>query len=285
MTQGMRRGGLPTLLACSLALGCGRTPIDVFHADVRDEEVFDPLIDGCNKVDFLFVVDNSSSMGDNQAKLARSVNDFIDGVAGVLDTVDSVHVGVVTTDGYDHNASGCDLLGALVTETGGHGSSNETCGPYTEGHRFMTEADDLAEALECTIRVGTTGSTSERPLSAIRSAVDPTLDSVETCNAGFIRSDALLVVVVVTDEDGQPSPAYDALVEAKGGNDEAVVVLTIAHTEDDTCRRGGHATQADVLMSFTRRFPHGLVESICAPSFEPVFTRATNVVQAACGGA
>ena len=283
LTQRMRRCGALAVLTCALALGCGRTPIDVFQADIRDEEVFDPLVDGCNKVDFLLVIDNSSSMGDNQAKLALGVVDFIDGVAGVLETVDSVHIGVVTTDGYDHNAPGCDQLGSLVTQTGGHGSSDRVCGPYADGHRFMTENDDLEEALECTVRVGTTGSTSERPLSAIRSAVDPTLDSVEACNEGFIRPDALLVVVMVTDEDGQPSPAYDTLLEAKGGNDEAIVVLTIAHTDDDTCRLGGHATQANVLMSFTRRFPHGIVESICAPSFDSVFERATDVVKAACG--
>lgn len=283
LTQRMRRCEALAVLACSLALGCGRTPIDLFEADIRDEEVFDPIVDGCNKVDFLLVVDNSSSMGDNQAKLALGVRDFVDGVSGVLEAVDSVHIGVVTTDRYDHNAPECDQLGSLVTQTGGHGSSDEVCGPYVDGHRFMTENDDLEEALECTVRVGTTGSNSERPLSAIHSAVAPNLDAVATCNEGFIRPDALLVVVVMTDEDGQPSPAYDTLLEAKGGNDEAVVVLTIAHTEDDTCRRGGHATQANVLMSFTRRFPHGIVESICAPSFDSVFERATDVVQAACG--
>ncbi|MCR9159038.1 MAG: hypothetical protein ACE37F_10055 [Nannocystaceae bacterium] len=254
----------------------------MFEADIRDE-AFDPIVDGCNKVDFLLVVDNSSSMGDNQAKLALGVVDFIDGVAGVLQTVDSVHIGVITTDGYDHNDPECDQLGSLVTQTGGHGSSHQVCGPFADGHRFMTENDDLEEALECTVAVGTTGSTSERPLSAIRSAVDPSLDSVARCNEGFIRPDALLVVVVMTDEDAQPSPAYDTLLEAKGGNDEAIVVLTIAHTEDDTCSRSGHATQADVLTSFTRRFPHGIVESICAPSFDGVFERATDIVQNACG--
>ncbi len=285
LTQRMERCGRAALLACSLALGCGRTPIDVLDGGIRSEdEVYDPLVDGCDKVDFLFVVDNSSSMADNQHKLALGVLDFLDGVDDVTGAVDSVHIGVVTTDGYDHNAPGCDEVGALVSQTGGHNSSQRQCGPFAEGHRFMTEADDLEDALECTVKVGTTGSTSERPLTAIRSAVDPTLDAVEACNEGFLRSDALLVVIIVTDEDAAPSEAYDTLVEAKGGNDEAIVVLTIAHTEADTCRRSGHAQQADVLSSFTSRFPFGLTESICATSFEAPFRRATQVIQSACGG-
>ncbi len=278
-----RKAGL-ALLFCSLAVGCGRTPIDVFSADMRSEDAFDPWVDGCSKVDYLFIVDNSSSMGNNQHKLALSVTDFIHGVTGVLDSVDSVHVGVMTTDAYEHNAPGCEHLGALVTQTGGHNSSDAACGPFARGQRFMTEQDDLESGLECAIRVGTTGSTSERPLGAIRGALEPRTDDVSTCNEGFFRSDAMLVVVILTDEDGgNDTPTYDALVQAKGGNPESVVVLTIAHTEEDTCSRTGHATQADTLINFTRRFEHGLTESICATSFEGPFERATEVIQAACG--
>ncbi len=269
---------------CSLAFGCGRTPIEAFSADMRSQEAFDPWVDGCSKVDVLFVVDNSSSMSNNQHKLALSVTDFIRGVAGVLESVDSVHVGVMTTDAYDGNAPGCEHLGALVTQTKGQNSSGEICGPFAEGHRFMTEQDDLESGLECAIRVGTTGSTSERPLGAIRAALEPRIDDVAACNEGFARSDAMLVVVILTDEDGvSDALTYDTLVRAKAGNPEAIVVLSIAHTEDDTCSRTGHATQADTLMRFTRRFEHGLTESICATSFEGPFERATQVVQAACG--
>lgn len=277
------RAGL-ALLFCSLALGCGRSPIGVFPADMRSEEAFDPALDGCSNVDYLFIVDNSASMANNQHKLALGVSDFIHGVGGVLESVESVHVGVMTTDAYEHNTPGCEHLGALVTQTGGHNSLEQTCGPFAEGHRFMTEQDDLEAGLECAIRVGTTGSTSERPLGALRAALEPRIDDVAVCNEGFFRSDAMLVVVILTDEDGvSDTLTYDALLRAKGGNPESVVVLSIAHTEEDTCSRSGHATQADTLMRFTRQFEHGLTESICANSFEGSFGRATDVIQAACG--
>ena len=282
-TRMKRRAGL-ALLLCSLGLGCGRSPIGPFSADMRSEGAFDPWVDGCSKVDYLFIVDNSSSMANNQHKLALSVTDFVRGVAGVLESVDSVHVGVMTTDAYEYNAPGCEQLGALVTQTGGYNSLGETCGPFAQGHRFMTEQDDLEAGLECTIQVGTTGSTSERPLGALRAALEPRSEDVAVCNEGFLRSDAMLVVVILTDEDGvNDTLSYDALVRAKGGNSEAVVVLSIAHTEDDTCSRTGHARQADVLMRFTRRFEHGLIESICASSFEGPFQRATELIRGACG--
>lgn len=96
--------------------------------------------------------------------------------------------------------------------------------------------------------------------------------------------DARLVVVILTDEDRiNDTLTYDALVRAKGVNPESVVVLSIAHTKAETCTRSGHATQANTLMAFARRFEHGLTERICASSFEGSFERATDVIQPACG--
>ncbi|HWB77090.1 MAG TPA: vWA domain-containing protein, partial [Nannocystaceae bacterium] len=99
---------------------------------------------GCTKVDFLFVIDNSGSMGDNQVDLANNFPNFIDGIQNTLTEVNEYQVGVVTSDAYQFNSNGCKQLGALVTKTGGTDSSNAQCGPYAEGHNYMTEADDLA---------------------------------------------------------------------------------------------------------------------------------------------
>lgn len=273
------------MIAATLLVGCGRTPVQVLQTEIRSEPTFDPVADGCSKVDYLFVVDNSSSMGDNQWKLAHGIDIFLDGIEDVLDEVDSVHAGVLTTDGYDHNHPDCRRIGALVSQTGGHNSSGEVCGPFAEGGRYLTEADDLTAGLECLLRVGTTGSTAEQPLTALRRAVDPADDTVEACNAGFLRSDALLVVVFITDEDASTNAnVYDAVVDAKGGQDEAVVVLTIAHTGEPGCVPHGHAQVATNLMQFTGWFEHGLSESICAASFESAFDRTAQVVKAACGG-
>ncbi len=266
--------------------GCGRGPFfefDPLQEFAPDQD--DPLADGCNEVDYLFVVDNSSSMGDNQHKLSQSVVDFVGGVESALKTVDSIHVGVITTDAYQHNTPGCDVLGGLVTQTGGHNSSLASCGPYAQGHNYMTEADDLQASIECATLVGTTGAKDERPLIATRAALEPELAEPGACNEGFVRPNALLVVVYVTDEDGfQGTGAYEALVEAKAGHDDNVVVVSIVHSDYETCSLGGHARIADNLIALTENFEHGVVSSICASDFSAPFAQATSVIERACGG-
>ena len=265
--------------------GCGRGPfLNFAQLDLLPEQG-DPLEDGCNKVDYLFVIDNSTSMADKQYALGQSVSDLIEGVEASLQTVDSVHVGVITTDAYTYNAPGCDELGGLVVHTGGYNSSEAQCGPFAEGHNYMTEEDDLREALACTTLVGTTGSNSEQPLFAARAAVDPEFSKPGACNEGFLRPDALLVVVFLTNEDSFPQTgAYEALVDAKGGHDESIVVITLAHTDYETCSVGGHAKVATNLIAWTEQFEHGLVESICASTFDEPFARATSVIAGACDG-
>jgi len=54
---------------------------------------------GCEKVDFLFVVDNSGSMFDEQQKLAASFPAFISTIESTLAAQD-YHVMVVDTDGF-----------------------------------------------------------------------------------------------------------------------------------------------------------------------------------------
>jgi hypothetical protein len=53
---------------------------------------------GCRKIDFLFVIDNSDSMDDEQANLARSFTGFIGVMRQVLDATD-FHIMVVATGG------------------------------------------------------------------------------------------------------------------------------------------------------------------------------------------
>jgi hypothetical protein len=61
-------------------------------------DVFVPPETGCQKIDFLFAIDNSSSMRDEQENLTRSFPGFIDVMQQVLGTKD-VHIMVVSTGG------------------------------------------------------------------------------------------------------------------------------------------------------------------------------------------
>lgn len=288
-----RPSSLVLLLAVvgPLCGGCGRSPVDVLDRELDDVELEeeDLVTGGCRKVDYLFVIDNSASMLIYQQQLATSFAGFIEGVERSQASLQSVHVGVVTTDSYEGNYHGgsedeesCHALGGLVTTTTGHNSSESTCGPYAEGHRFMTELDDLDHTFPCAAQVGTTGNTTERPLEALTSAVVE-LDEPGECNEGFIRDDALLVAVIVTDED-DPGPVefrYERLVEAKGGHADNVVAVGLINEPGTSCPLTGHSREAPLLTSFIGMFTHGFVAPVCG-DYSAVFQQAVSVVEAAC---
>jgi hypothetical protein len=275
----------------ALVCACGRSPVLSFHlsgGDSRGSGAEDDGHDGggeqrCADVDFLFVIDNSGSMADNQAKIVANYDVFIGGIEDAIDSVESMHVGVVTTDAYPHNAADCRELGGLVVATGGPSSSSRKCGPFADGHNFMTERDDLDTSFRCAAQVGTDGSGAESPLTGALAAISSPLIDEGRCNDGFVRKGALLVIVIVTDEEAEVDPEFAAsgIIAAKGLDDTVVVVL--ANTPDSDCAIGGGARVGEGLADFASIFPHGFVGPICASDYTEVFTQAVDVVQAACG--
>ncbi|MCA9709711.1 MAG: VWA domain-containing protein [Myxococcales bacterium] len=244
-----------------------------------------PLIDDeCGNVDFLFVIDNSGSMAGEQASLIANFPAFIDGIQTVLEQVDNYQVGIVTTDAYTYNVPGCNQLSSLVVQTGGADSSNMACGPYDEGNNYMTEADDLATSFSCAAQVGTVGSASERPMQAMVETVQRIEGDPGECNEGFIRDDALLVIVVITDEPdtnslGTPMTWYDDVVAAKLGIPENVVVVSFINTPAGGCSGG----VANNMAMFTDMWgDNGFQVPICVPDYAPYFDEAVALIDVAC---
>lgn len=233
----------------------------------------------CKKVDFLFVIDNSGSMSDNQANLIANFPVLAQGVQDVLPELESVHLGVVTTDAYQYNAGPCQQLGALVVA-----NEHEWCGPYADGWNFMTAADPLDTAFTCAADVGVKGSGSELAVTATLNALEGFLNSPGQCNEGFSRGDAFTIVVILTDEDMEynqdPHIAYDHLVWLKGA-DEHIAVLTLTVLGDQsTC--DGYSPDAPDLRYFTSLFTWGFEGDVCAENYGPFLQDAVDVVDTAC---
>ena len=246
-----------------------------------------PEQERCRRVDLLFVVDNSTSMREEQASLIAAFPAFVQEVRLALGEP-GLHVGVVTTDDYEYNEEPCaGTLGALVTRTGGEDSSDAVCGPYTSGRRYWTEEDDLAERFACAAQVGTDGSTDERPIDAALRAVGPGLAAKGACNEDFVRDDALLVLVVLTDEDeegsdGDPPEWFNTLVALRGGIESNIVVLALTGPEQPAC--GADVEIGARLVAFTEMFTYGRVGRICADSYEETLLDATFAIAEACEG-
>ena len=270
-------------MGLGLLAGCGRGPFFEFPQAVEQR---------CGAVDFLFVIDNSESMQPHQDNLRRSFGPFIDGIYSTLDDVDDFHVGVVTTDAYRDNAVECRELGALVTSVDAPGPNRTECGPFAEGERYMTQKDDLAQAFNCAANVGTDGSRDEEPMNAMRRAIaGQSWSWYPQCNHGFVRDDALLVTVIITDEgDGeesqvrdepQPDDWFRTVVETKGTQQNAVVVSLVNGVTPE-CPIQNDAFDGTKIAAFTEMFDQGYVGGICEPDYGEIFARAVGGIDEAC---
>jgi hypothetical protein len=290
-------------------LGTGGPKLDVASDETGMAEAGDASDEiGCERVDLLFVIDNSGSMADEQTNLSNGVPNFISEIQTQLADAESYHVGVITSDAYEFN-DGCNQEGALVVATGGNNSSDAACGPYADGYNFMTENDDLDVAFPCAALVGTEGEGDERPIQTMQAALSPGMNKPGGCNEGFLRDDALLVVVIISDEEddheievctpnafsgssGEPAQWFADLVAAKGGVETNIVVLSLIGPPGpdpapcpvfDKCEEGADGAEvAERVAFFTTMFTHGIVGRICEPSFGNFFSEVVGVISTAC---
>lgn len=267
---------------------------DDARLDLGSDDGVDPGVGpmGCNGIDFLFVIDNSKSMAMQQERLVASFPGFISAIQASLTDVTSYHVGVVTSDAYAYNQVGCKGLGDLVTVTGGEDSSAQNCGPFVQGHRYATEADDLPNVFPCLAKVGSGGENSEYPISATVAALEPDKLATGACNDGFVRDDSILVVVVVTDDppseldhdDSHPmtdtSGWHDAVVAAKYGNEAAAVVIGFIPWNDLTCLP--YAKDSPNLIEFVESFEHNAIASVCMGDYAATFASTIAAIQTSC---
>jgi hypothetical protein len=247
---------------------------------------------GCHAIDFLFVLDNSGSMSAQQQQLLNSFNGFITAIQESLEQVDSYHVGVITSDNYNGNEPGCTTIGDLVTQTSGFQSSNQVCGPFEEEGRFLTQDDDLAAEFPCIAQVGTSGSPIEQPVTALIAALSDAKAAPGACNDGFLRDDAILVVVIVTDDPPYPSDVddahpttdttgwYDAVMAAKNNNETAVLVIGFIPWMNVVCNGGAESPN---LIGFVDSFgEHGVKVSVCEPDYAPIFASTIETIEGTC---
>jgi hypothetical protein len=131
---------------------------------------------GSDKADFLFVVDDSGSMSDEQNALSQAAQDF---VAVINNSGFDYSIGVITT-GYDSDLVQDDVnFPKLLTPADG--------------------ADGLTE-LENRLVAGTGGSATE---TGIFNAEQTLTSGGDAANEGMPRANSSLSVVLLSDEDSQ----------------------------------------------------------------------------------
>lgn len=247
---------LAPLAACSSDSSfVARSQLDVFEQVPNDE------------VDILFVVDDSSSMAEEQNALNRGFGGFMDQIREVNS---KFHLGVVSTSADTGDPNAGRLLGEPAV---------------------LTSKDDYLTAFRDRAMMGTGGSDKEQGLWAAELALSP--ERLAGYNQGFLREDATLLVAFVTDEedcshggllDGQESTTcytamdeltpvdhfLDAYAAAKGGDRERVRVGAIVGPRgDDRCETAYPGERYARLAVETG----GLIGDICESDWSDMLSR------------
>jgi len=168
-----------------------------------------------NKVDMLFVLDDSPTMAAALGAWRASLPHLVSKIGSLADVGSPVsfHFGAITAD----LGAGPETLAALGCHPGGdNGKLHSGNVALTGGVRFVDDnqlagttnfTGDLAAALDALSDVGTSGCAFPSPLEAAYRALHDFVPE----NAAFLRSDALLVVVFVTNGDDCSAPATSDL--------------------------------------------------------------------------
>ncbi len=167
-------------------------------------------------VDILIVVDSTADMADERAALAETIDDFVrdlrDSVVGDYGTSLSLHLGFVTADlgAGGHAYPGCTSGGdggrlRAVAREGCDGVSGTFLRAETSqwGNEVRNFEGEIGAAAACITPVALDGCGFQQPLGAAIQA----LTGSDPGNVGFLRDDAVLAVLVVTNQDDCSAPS------------------------------------------------------------------------------
>lgn len=151
------------------------------------------------KVDILWVVDSSGSMAAKQARLAANFQGFINQLVNANPPID-FHIAVASTDTDD-----AAVRGKLRRWTIGAASEDYiSCVPAMAGGVTCNTGANVSTAVTAfgqMAQVGTSGSAQERGLYAAYLALTNPFNNSTVAVERFVRPDASLYIVFVSDED------------------------------------------------------------------------------------
>jgi len=249
--------------SCSGCFGCVPPGIGD-GGTIPSSCVLNALVPEPQKLDVLFVIDNSSSMKEEQEGVARELTAFIDELKKGGGVTQDFNIGVITTSVYQHTFSGgIDFNKEYPSESGrlqpvpdADPDGGVLIGTGTE--RVLNGNDpDLVSKFARLVQLGTKGSGQETPFEAMRLALKD-LDKIALANGGnggFLRDGARLLVVILTDED-------DCSEIAKAGPDGRRLPSVVTVGENplvDYC--GDKATSLSTVSEYHRIFTEELKDS------------------------
>jgi hypothetical protein len=236
----------------------------------------------CKHIDVVIAVDNSSSMQQEKDALRDiAFPGFAQQLINVAGGIEDFRVGVLDA---------CPMPASYHTR-GVSGACN------FEGGKVWMESSStkLVDEFKCVGDIYSGDATcsgsndDEMPATAATISLEAAYQGAGMPNAGFLRTEALLVVVAITDEDEQPVPAanaqeiYDRLVAVKG-DVKKMVFLGIGGASDCTGAYG-NAKNATRLKNTTDLFSaqgRGVFWDLCQGNLDQGLAMALATIDQAC---
>jgi hypothetical protein len=284
---------------------------DPDNGDPDDEQK-----EGCQGIDFVVVVDNSGSMADEQENLAASFPKFLTSLQDALaDTAQDFHVMVVDTDADPFCSAicaatptgtcfspslgiiQCDEVNAKCEFGLGAGrvrdGAGKVCGITGEQRYIISGREtNVAPIFECLGTQGTSGDGAEKPMEAMTTALSEAMLTGDGCNAGFLRNDAITVIMVITDEEddhptdgenpdgsaGDPQDWFDAVMRIRPEAEKSVMAVGLigdTDLKDPVCEPFDENMMAGAegsprLREFFEMFgDKGAIGSVCEADYSP----------------
>jgi hypothetical protein len=189
--------------------------------DVDPESTTTNAVIENRNLDILFMIDDSSSMRLSQANLLANFPTFMDVLKALPGGLPNIHVAIVSSDmgAGDGSVNGCLGDGQQgIFQYTPRGTC--TASPLTPGATYLSNVGgqanytgDISAAFSCIAALGESGCGFEQPFASVLRALGADGQSAPAENQGFLRRDALLAVVMVTNEDdcsARPGvPLYD----------------------------------------------------------------------------
>jgi hypothetical protein len=175
-------------------------------------------------LDLLFLIDDSNSMAPLQAKMRARMPDFMNVLKGLPGGLPNVHVAVVSSSlgaGIFGNVNGCtpgskgNLNGEFQAATGcglNAGESFIKSLPGAGGARTENFTGDITDVFSCIANLGDGGCGFEHQFEAVRLALQ-LAQADGTKNSGFLRPNAYLAILFLTNEDDCSVPAESTLLD------------------------------------------------------------------------
>jgi hypothetical protein len=211
----------------------------------RTDKHLAQLVENRN-VDLLFLIDDSKSMQSSQTNLLRNFPAFMTALKSLPGGLPNVHIAVVSSDmgAGDGTIGGCDTTGGKngIFQYTARGDCTST--GLDPDAKYISDiagvrnyAGTLEDTFSCIAALGEGGCGFEHQLAAVARALGADGRPPPAENQGFLRPDAYLAIVLITNEDDCSAPAGSLLFDTASN---ANLMSQLGPPKSFRCNEFGH---------------------------------------------